>query len=115
MTILHGIPNCDTVKKARHWLTENGHPYRFHDFRKDGIQPEHVTRWHAALGDRLINRKGTTWRALDAAAQAAAAEPAGAQALVLAQPALIRRPLVEWPDGSITAGFDAADWAGRLA
>lgn len=115
MTTLYGIPNCDTVKKARTWLTAQGHDFRFHDFRKDGLDAAPVARWHAAVGDKLINRKGTTWRGLDAAAQLSAGDAAGAQALAVAYPALIKRPVVEWPDGSVTVGFDATDWAARVA
>ncbi|QHI98022.1 Spx/MgsR family RNA polymerase-binding regulatory protein [Xylophilus rhododendri] len=114
MTTIYGIPNCDTVKKARSWLGEHLQDARFHDFRKDGLTAEQVARWYAAVGDKLLNRKGTTWRGLDAAAQASAADAAGAQALALAHPALIKRPVMEWPDGAVTVGFDAADWASRI-
>ena len=113
-TKIHGIANCDTVKKSRKWLAENAGEVTFHDFRKDGLDATQAARWYAAVGDRLINRKGTTWRALDAAEQATAADPSGAQALAVAHPALIKRPVVEWPDGEITVGFDAADWAARI-
>ena len=114
MITLYGIPNCDTVKKARAWLSEHSVAYEFHDFKKQGLAPETLTRWSDALGwNQLLNRKGTTWRKLDAAAQAAVVDAASAQALMLAQTSLIRRPVVDWgPD--ITAGFDAAAWAARL-
>jgi len=115
MTTLYGIPNCDTVKKARAWLTEHGREFRFHDFRKDGLDATAVTRWQATVGDKLINRKGTTWRGLDAAVQASAGDAAGARALAVAQPSVVKRPVVEWPDGSVTVGFDAADWTRRVA
>lgn len=114
MTILYGIPNCDTVKKARAWLTEHTGDYRFHDFRKDGLDATPVARWYASVGDKLINRRGTTWRGLDTATQATAQTPAGAQALAVAFPALIKRPVVEWPSGDVTVGFDPVDWARRL-
>ncbi|MCZ2498296.1 arsenate reductase [Xylophilus sp. Kf1] len=115
MTTLYGIPQCDTVKKARAWLTLHGSEHRFHDFRKDGLEAGAVERWYRAVGERLINRRGTTWRGLDAATQAGAETPAGAQALALAYPALIKRPVVEWPDGAITVGFDPVIWADRTA
>lgn len=114
MTTIYGIPNCDTVKKARNWLAEHGKSARFHDFRKDGLDAAQVARWYGAVGDKLINRKGTTWRGLDAAAQQSAADPAGAQTLAVSFPALVKRPVVEWPDGTVTVGFDAADWAARI-
>jgi Spx/MgsR family transcriptional regulator len=62
---VHGIPNCDTVKRARAWLGERGVNHRFHDFRKDGVPAEALDGWIARLGwERLLNRQGTTWRRL---------------------------------------------------
>ena len=112
---VYGIPNCDTVKKARAWLAAQGAEHVFHDFRKQGVPPEHLTRWLRAAGwQKLLNRQGTTWRKLDAATQAAAGEEAGAQALMVTQPSVIKRPVVEWPGGEVTVGFAADDWARRL-
>ena len=112
---LHGIPNCDTVKKARAWLSERGTAHDFVDFKKTTPDTAQLQRWlQAAGGERLINRKGSTWRALDAATQAAASEAAGALALMQAQPSVIKRPVVEWADGSVSVGFDEAAWAARL-
>jgi Spx/MgsR family transcriptional regulator len=113
-TTLYGIPNCDTVKKARAWLADHGVDYAFHDFKKQGVPPAHLDAWLQAAGAaRLVNRQGTTWRKLDPARQAAAGDAAGARALLLEQPSVIKRPVVEWPDGAITVGFDPADWAMR--
>lgn len=112
--ILYGIPNCDTVKKARAWLADQGVAHSFHDFRKQGVPPARLDAWlHAAGAGRLLNRQGTTWRKLDPAVQARGADPEGARALMLAQPSVIKRPVVEWPDGSITVGFDPAQWTLR--
>jgi arsenate reductase (glutaredoxin) len=112
---LYGIPNCDTVRKARAWLTGAGLAHEFHDFRKSGLDDATLERWIGAVGiGVLVNRKGTTWRALDAAPQAAAETPGGARQLMLAQHSVIKRPVVEWPDGSITVGFDPGDWTARL-
>lgn len=111
---LYGIPNCDTVKKARAWLASQGVEHAFHDFKKAGVPPQRLDAWLAAAGaDRLLNRQGTTWRKLEPAAQSAAQAPAGARALMLEQPSVIRRPVVEWPDGTVTVGFDAGDWSLR--
>jgi Spx/MgsR family transcriptional regulator len=111
MIVLYGIPNCDTVKKARAWLADRGVPYRFHDFRKDGLPEDRLSAWIELLGwEALINRKGTTWRKLDDPARDSVADAAGAKALMHAQPSVIRRPVVEW-DGKITAGFDPAAWS----
>jgi arsenate reductase len=114
MTILYGIPNCDTVKKARAWLAEHGHGHHFHDFKKQGVPPAQLARWVQAAGwEKLLNRKGTTWRKLDAATQAGVVDAASAEALMRDNPSVIKRPVVDWePD--ITVGFDAADWAGRV-
>jgi len=112
---LYGIPNCDTVKKARAWLAASGVEYTFHDFRKGGVPADRLDGWLAAAGaDRLVNRQGTTWRKLDAAAQSRASDTAAARALMLEQPSVIKRPVVEWPDGAITVGFDPAVWAPRI-
>jgi arsenate reductase len=113
-TTLYGIPNCDTVKKARAWLAQQGVAYEFHDFRKQGVPPQRLDAWLVSAGaDRLVNRKGTTWRKLDPARQAAAQDGPGARALMLAEPSVIKRPVAEWPDGAVTVGFDPADWAAR--
>ena len=112
--IVYGIPNCDTVKKARLWLAAHELDYQFHDFKKQGVPADHLARWMAALGwEKIVNRQGTSWRKLGAAAQASAFDAASASALVLAQPSLIKRPLVEWPDASISVGFNAQAWAQR--
>jgi len=113
--VLYGIPNCDTVKKARAWLAAQGVAYDFHDFKKQGLPPQRLDRWLAALGrDRLLNRQGLTWRKLDAAQQAAAADDAGARALMLAQTSVIKRPVVEWDAASVTVGFDTDVWQAHI-
>ena len=115
MTTLYGIPNCDTVKKARTWLTEQGIAHAFHDFKKQGVPDAALDRWLAAAGhEKLVNRKGTTWRGLDEATRAAVADNASARALLLQHASVIKRPVVEWADGSITVGFDTADWQRRV-
>lgn len=93
---LYGIPNCTTVKKARAWLAAHGHDVAFHDFRKDGVDAAwlhdviRATGWQA-----LLNTRGTTWRKLADADKAAADNEAGAIALMLAQPSVIKRPVLE--------------------
>ncbi len=112
--VVYGIPNCDTVKKARAWLAERGVPYRFHDFKKLGVPPQHLARWQAAAGwDKVLNRQGTTWRKLPPEAQAAVTDAASAAALLQREPSAIKRPVVEWPGGAITVGFAPGDWAAR--
>lgn len=110
-----GIPNCDTVKKARVWLQNQGLAYQFHDFKKDGVPPEALTRWMQAVGwEVLLNRKGTTWRKLDAALQNSVTNAASAAALMQAQASVIKRPVVQWPDGRITVGFAPERFANLL-
>jgi Spx/MgsR family transcriptional regulator len=115
MTItLYGIPNCDTVKKARQWLAAQSRDAAFHDFKKAGVPPDRLDAWlHSAGWERLLNRKGTAWRALDEAQRDAVVDAASARQVMLAHASTIKRPVVEWPDGAITVGFDAEDWARR--
>ena len=116
MINVYGIPNCDTVKKARAWLTEQGLTYTFHDFKKQGVHVSKLPAWAEAVGwDKLLNRQGTTWRKLDAAKQASVNTPQGAQALRVANPSVIKRPGVEWQNGNLTVGFDSNLWAAVAA
>jgi arsenate reductase len=95
MVILYGIKNCDTVRKARRWLADHRVEYRFHDLRVDGLNDVLLDAWIGDLGwENLLNRRGTTWRHLPVEAR----EPldaARARKLMLAHPAIIKRPLLE--------------------
>ncbi len=108
MTVtVYGIPNCDTVKKARTWLDAHGVAYTFHDYKKAGIEPERVARWVAEAGlDKVLNRAGTTFRKLSDADKAGI-DAAKGVALMVAQPSLIKRPIVEYP-GGLLVGFSEA-------
>jgi Spx/MgsR family transcriptional regulator len=110
MTItLYGIPNCDTVKKARAWLADQGVDYAFHDLKKQGVPGHELDRWIAQVGwEPLVNRKGTTWRKLDAGVQAKVQDAASARALMLEHPSVIKRPVVAWSPAQLTVGFDSA-------
>ncbi len=109
--VVFGIPNCDTVKKARAWLTDHGVDYQFHDFKKQGLPLDQVDAWIDAQGwEKLLNRRGPTWRKLDAAVQASVVSAASAKAVMQQNTSVIKRPVVQWPDGRITVGFDAATW-----
>jgi len=113
--IVYGIANCDTVKRARAWLGEQQVAHRFHDFKKAGVPAVELDRWLKEAGwERLLNRQGSTWRKLDDAAKAAVSDAATARELMLQQPSVIKRPVVQWGDASVSVGFDAADWQGRL-
>ncbi|MDF8333211.1 arsenate reductase [Novosphingobium cyanobacteriorum] len=110
MTTLYGIPNCDTVKKARAWLDARGIAYTFHDYKKQGAQPERIAGWIAQAGlGKVVNKAGTTFRKLDAADQAAL-DTDGAPAVLAANTSVIKRPIVEHP-GGLLVGFKEAEWA----
>lgn len=110
ITTLYGIPNCDTVKKARAWLAGRGVDVAFHDYRKQGVPEAELRGWVQALGwEPLLNRKGTTWRKLDAAQQAAVTDARSAVALMLQQPSVIRRPVLVRGE-TLRVGFDADEW-----
>ena len=116
MTTLYGIPNCDTVKKARTWLTDHNVDYSFHDFKKQGVPEAHLDHWLAAVGwDTLVNRKGTTWRGLDAATKAAVLDAASARSAILGAPSIVKRPVVVWANGQVTVGFKPEAFAEQLA
>ena len=111
---VYGIPNCDTVKKSRSWLTEHGVAYEFHDFKKQGVPADLLAEWLASAGwQTLVNRKGTTWRNLDEATRLAVVDDASANALMVANPSVIKRPVVIWGDGAISVGFDVEVFAAR--
>ena len=111
---MYGIKNCDTVKKARAWLDAKGVAYGFHDYKSLGIDAETLRSWVAALGwETVLNRSGTTFRAL-ADADKADITPEKAVALMLAQPSMIKRPLLVG-DGVLLAGFKPEIYAAHLA
>ncbi len=114
MITVYGIANCDTVKRARAWLAEQGLEVAFHDYKKQGVPAELLPAWLKAFGrDKLVNRAGTTWRKLDDAAKAAVVDDASATALMLAEPSVIKRPVVRWVDGSLTLGFTPDAFAAK--
>ncbi|KTT14654.1 ArsC family reductase [Pseudacidovorax intermedius] len=116
MIDVYGIPNCDTVKRARTWLDGQGLAYTFHDFKKQGVPDAALARWLAAVGwEPLVNRRGTTWRQLDEAARQAVVDADAAAAALRAHPSLVKRPVVEWADGAVTVGFDAETWKTHAA
>ena len=114
MIRVYGITNCDTVKKARRWLDAHGVAYEFIDFKRVPPERAQLERWCAAAGvETLVNRRGTTWRQLDAATQARASTLAGAVQVLLEHPSAIKRPVLE-SGTELLVGFDAAQYA-RLA
>lgn len=108
---LYGIPNCDTVRKARKWLDAGGLDYVFHDYKKEGANPDKLARWADAVGwEVLLNRRGTTFRKLDEADKADL-DRGKAIAIMLSHPSCIKRPVVEHEDGQrVLVGFNTSEW-----
>lgn len=110
MTIIYGIPNCDTMKKARRWLDEHKIEHQFHDYRKNGLSAAQLTTWVNELGwENVLNRRGTTWRKLPDETKNTI-DQASAITLMLEQPAMIKRPLLEHA-GHYHLGFKPAEYA----
>jgi len=106
---LYGIRNCDTMKKAWTWLDQHGVAYAFHDYKKQGIDRAHLEAWIAQVGwERLLNRAGTTFKKLPDADRQDVDE-SKAIALMLAQPSMIKRPVLE-ADGRLLVGFRPDDY-----
>lgn len=113
MLTIYGIKNCDTMKKAFAWLNENNITYTFHDYKKAGISSQKLEAWDKALGwETLLNRKGTTWRKLDASIQAGITREKALQ-LMQEQTSIIKRPVLEHGTLLLT-GFDPNIWAQAL-
>ncbi|MGU3493083.1 ArsC family reductase [Xanthobacteraceae bacterium A53D] len=109
MTTIYGIKNCDTMKKARTWLDEHKVTYAFHDYKAAGIDSKTLEGWVKLVGWKpLLNTAGTTFRKLAEADKADLTE-AKAIALMLAQPSMIKRPVME-RDGKIVVGFKPAEY-----
>jgi arsenate reductase len=105
MTTIYGIKNCDTMKKAFTWLDDHGIAYEFHDYKKSGIAPARLEAWSKQVGwEVLLNTRGTTWRKL-APAQQADLDEARAIALMVENPSLIKRPVLEHDDKNVLVGF----------
>ena len=116
MITLYGIPNCDTVKKARTWLGAHALPYTFNDFKKTGVPPDRLAVWTQTLGwEKVLNCQGTTWRKLDAATQDSVVDAASAQAVMLVHTSTVKRPVVEWGGDVLTVGFSPEAWADKIS
>ena len=104
MTTLYGIPNCDTMKKARKWLADNGVEYAFHDYKKLGIEKKKLAEWIKAVGwETLLNRRGMMWRKVPDDVKASIDEKSAIR-LMLETPSIIKRPVLE-AKGKVTVGF----------
>ena len=102
--LLYGIKSCDTMRKARTWLEEHGIAYQFHDYKTQGLDPARLQKWVAQVGwEKFLNKAGTTFRKLPEADKINLTEER-ACALMLAQPSLVKRPVLETPKG-VEVGF----------
>jgi len=104
MITLYGIPNCDTIKKARNWLKDNDIDYEFHDYKKLGVPEKELINWVKKLGwEILLNKRGTTWRKLDDKTKDTVNEKSAIQ-IMLDNPSIIKRPVLD-SNEVITVGF----------
>lgn len=110
MITVYGISNCDTIKKARKWLSDNGKDYSFHDYKKQGVPEKELRSWVKQLGwETLLNKRGTTWRKLDDAIKASVDEASAIQ-IMLDNPSIIKRPVVS-SGKTLLVGFSAEEYA----
>lgn len=109
--IIYGISNCDTVKKAKNWLDSHNIDYNFHDFRKDGINKDIINGWlNTVAWDKILNKRSTSWRNLDAFTQQAV-NATNVVDLLVENPTLIKRPVMDVND-IITVGFNSDTYQG---
>ena len=107
---LYGIPNCNTVKKARTWLEQHGKTIEFHDFKKAGVTEAMLQGWIKKVGwEKLVNRQGTTWRKLDEDTKAGVTDAKAAISLMIEKPSVIKRPVIEVGD-TLCLGFDENEY-----
>ena len=111
---MYGIPNCDTVKKARAWLDAHSVDYEFHDYKKHGVDAALLAQWMAKAGwEKVLNRQGQTWRKLSDAEKAAVKDDTSAIKLLRDKPSAIKRPAIE-VKGQLLLGFDADEYQKML-
>jgi Spx/MgsR family transcriptional regulator len=111
-TTVYGIPNCQSVKKARVWLEEHAVPYEFHDFKKSGVPIARLKAWVKFFGwESVLNRKGTTWRLLSDEERARVTNATSAIEAMAASPSLIKRPVIEFPHEQMTLGVNPEAWS----
>lgn len=110
--IVYGIKNCNTVKAALDWLNTHKVSYTFHDYKSKGITAEKLKSWSEQVGwERLVNKRGTTWRQLSEKEQSSVTSQAKAIELMMAKTSVIKRPLIEKGDRVLTLGFDDSEYA----
>jgi len=109
MKTLYGIPNCETIKKARKWLSENEIDFEFHDYKKLGVPEKDLKQWIKQVGwEVLLNKRGTTWRKLDDSVKNSMTETSAIQ-IMLENPSIIKRPVLQ-SAGTISVGFSEQNY-----
>ena len=112
--IVYGIKNCNTVKKALHWLEEHNIDHQFHDYKKLGITAEKIAEWQNKVSwELLINKRGTTWRKLPTEVQDRVTNAEAVKEVMITQTSLIKRPIIEMK-GHIIIGFDEEEYNNKL-
>ena len=112
---IYGIRNCNTVKSALDWLTQNGVAFEFHDFKTKGITQSKLKSWCSQVGwESLVNKRGTTWRQLPATIQNKVTSEQAAINLMMEKTSVIKRPVVEAADKILTLGFDPEQYEGLI-
>ncbi len=115
MMVVYGIKNCNTVKSALDWLNKNKIEFEFHDYKKSGITASKLTSWIKQVGwEKLVNKRGTTWRKLDEAIQNKVTNEKSAIALMVEKTSVIKRPLIEENGTVLLLGFDEVDYKKKL-
>lgn len=113
--IVYGIKNCGTVKKAVNWLDDHNITFDFHDYKKLSVSEDKLEDWSRQLGwEKLINRKGTTWRRLDEEEKEKVNDEAGAIKVMLSNTSMIKRPIIELNGKVVAIGFDEKEYAEKL-
>jgi arsenate reductase (glutaredoxin) len=114
--VVYGIRNCNTVKSALEWLRKHNIEFEFHDYKGKGISGIKLREWTKQVRwESLVNKRGTTWRQLDAETQAKVTNQASAIALMIERTSVIKRPLIEVNNKIVVLGFDEADYASRFS
>lgn len=109
--VMYGIKNCDTIKKARRYLEDNGISYQFHDYRADGLNDDLLSTFIINLGwEALVNKRGTTWRKLSEHEKNAVIDAQSAKKVLLAEPAMIKRPVLVSSDNRYIVGFSTDEY-----
>ncbi len=110
MITLYGIPNCNTIKKAREWLAVHNIEYHFHDYKKEGVTSEKLKKWIAEFGvETVVNRKGTTWKKISVEAPNQKLTATSAIKLMKENPSLIKRPVLESEENTLI-GFEESNY-----